>query len=437
MALARISFQLLRKQGRKRYPIVCRVSMGYSVAHEARRKYRPIQFYTGQSIAPNEWDATTQRASTRADKARGLKACIDHLYINSTLERVYDRCRIITEEIRGREFDGVTIPLEQAKELLASDVTLSRLRGVTTKQATTTGVLEWLSLKNEESATTTEGTKKSRRNTLKHLRAYHEATHPGRPLSWEALTREYLESFRGWLVTEAGLSTATTNKQLNTLRTFLEWGRDAGKITASVRLGKLKEEQDGGKMYLAPEAIDALCALDLKDGERDARDWFVIACGTGIRVSDLLALSRANLIATQGKAYAYEITHRQGKTKKVVSIPLVVPQAVQTLERLGWQFPQPRTQPYLNRTIKELARRAGLNAPTEELHPDGRPKMQHEAITMHTGRRSFATNAYIAGIPLDAIRAITGHSDIRTLEIYLRQTDEEKRKAFANTYTQQ
>ena len=106
------------------------------------------------------------------------------------------------------------------------------------------------------------------------------------------------------------------------------------------------------------------------------------------------------------------------------------------MERLGWKLPTPRTAPYLNRTIKKLAKLAGLHVPTEQLHEGtGTPLLQWEAITMHTGRRSFATNAYLAGVPLEIIRAMTGHSDLKTLEIYLRQTTEEKKQAFANHYT--
>ena len=155
-------------------------------------------------------------------------------------------------------------------------------------------------------------------------------------------------------------------------------------------------------------------------------------------MGDLLSLSTANLIPSTGKGWKYEITHKQEKTGKVVSIPIVVPQAVQVLERLQWQFPTGRTAQYLNKAIKEKAKRAGLNAPTEELNEEtGTPLRQYEAITMHTGRRSFATNAYRAGVPLETIRAMTGHSDLKTLEIYLRQTTEEKKQAFAHTYTLQ
>lgn len=86
--------------------------MRHSVPTNEGKKYRPIQFYTGMSIAPEEWDSEAGRACTRHNKEKGQRACIDHLYINSTLERLYDRCRLLTEEIRGKEFDGVREALE-------------------------------------------------------------------------------------------------------------------------------------------------------------------------------------------------------------------------------------------------------------------------------------------------------------------------------------
>ena len=179
-----------------------------------------------------------------------------------------------------------------------------------------------------------------------------------------------------------------------------------------------------------------MCALELDGGERDARDWFVISCGTGIRVGDIEKITADNLIPVKGKSWEYEISHLQGKTKKGVSIPIVVPQVVQVFERLQWRFPEKRTPQYMNKTLKELARQAGLTAPTEEINPKtGKPLLQCETIAMHTGRRSFATNAYRAGIPLATIKEMTGHSDIATLEIYLRQTTEEKKEEFAQTYT--
>jgi hypothetical protein len=420
---------------RKRYPIICRVSMRYRIIQEGARKYKSIEFSTGLSLSNEEWDSDRQRACTTHDKKRGLKACIDHMYINSTIERIYERCRLITEDIRGREFDGLRVSLDEAREAFTSDDTLYRLRGIQELPTLTAGVLEWLSDKND-SDITSDGTKASRRNTLNHLRAYHEATTPNTPLCWETLTRDYIEQFRSWLITERGLSNTTTNKQIKTMSTFLMWANGAGKVTAPMKLGKLKEQTDGGKMYLSTEDIDALCDLELTGAERDTRDWFIISCCTGLRVGDLQGLTTDNLIPVTGKDWVYELIHRQEKTKKAVSVPIVVPQVVRVLERLQRQFPVKRTAQYLNKTIKGIAKRAGLNARTEGLDEEtGIPLRQYEAITMHTGRRSFATNAYKAGVPLTTIQAKTGYSDINTLEIYLRRSTEEKKEAFAHNYT--
>jgi hypothetical protein len=420
---------------RKRYPIICRVSMRYRIIQEGSRKYKSIEFSTGLSLSNEEWDSDRQRACTTHDKKRGLKACIDHMYINSTIERIYERCRLITEDIRGREFDGLRVSLDEAREVFASDDTLYRLRGIQELPTLTAGVLEWLSDKND-SDITSDGTKASRRNTLNHLRAYHEMTTPNTPLCWETLTQDYIEQFRSWLITERGLSNTTTNKQIKTMSTFIMWANGAGKVTAPMKLGKLKEQTDGGKMYLSTEDIDALCDWELTGAEQDTRDWFIISCCTGLRVGDLQGLTADNLIPVTGKDWAYELIHRQEKTKKAVSVPIVVPQVVRVLERLQWQFPVKRTAHYLNKTIKGIAKRASLNARTEGLDEEtGIPLRQYEAITMHTGRRSFATNAYKAGVPLTTIQAMTGHSDINTLEIYLRQSTEEKKEAFAHNYT--
>lgn len=409
--------------------------MRYRIIQEGARKYKSIEFSTGLSLSNEEWDSDRQRACTTHDKKRGLKACIDHMYINSTIERIYERCRLITEDIRGREFDGLRVSLDEAREAFTSDDTLYRLRGIQELPTLTAGVLEWLSDKND-SDITSDGTKASRRNTLNHLRAYHEATTPNTPLCWETLTRDYIEQFRSWLITERGLSNTTTNKQIKTMSTFLMWANGAGKVTAPMKLGKLKEQTDGGKMYLSTEDIDALCDLELTGAERDTRDWFIISCCTGLRVGDLQGLTTDNLIPVTGKDWVYELIHRQEKTKKAVSVPIVVPQVVRVLERLQRQFPVKRTAQYLNKTIKGIAKRAGLNARTEGLDEEtGIPLRQYEAITMHTGRRSFATNAYKAGVPLTTIQAKTGYSDINTLEIYLRRSTEEKKEAFAHNYT--
>ena len=49
-----------------------------------------------------------------------------------------------------------------------------------------------------------------------------------------------------------------------------------------------------------------------------------------------------------------------------------------------------------------------------------------DLVRSHTARRSFATNAYKAGIPISSIIAITGHAREEGLRRYLKIQAEEK-----------
>ena len=62
----------------------------------------------------------------------------------------------------------------------------------------------------------------------------------------------------------------------------------------------------------------------------------------------------------------------------------------------------------------------------DDNHPDEPGERFCDLISSHTARRSFATNAYAAGIPLPSIMAVTGHSSEKNLRIYLKLSRQEK-----------
>ena len=80
-----------------------------------------------------------------------------------------------------------------------------------------------------------------------------------------------------------------------------------------------------------------------------------------------------------------------------------------------------------NEYIKEVARIAGIDQIEAKRETIGgkeiatkRPK--YELITSHAGRRSFATNMYLAGLPSITIMAITGHKTEKSFMKYLKIT---------------
>lgn len=115
------------------------------------------------------------------------------------------------------------------------------------------------------------------------------------------------------------------------------------------------------------------------------------------------------------------------KTDKKVYIP-VDRRVRQILDKYDGKLPHVCPNE-MNKLIKTIGLLLGW---THDCGFDGKrlnPKRGRRFCDMllsHTARRSFATNAYKAGVPLSSIQAITGHSSEAQLRRYLKLDAEEK-----------
>ena len=154
---------------------------------------------------------------------------------------------------------------------------------------------------------------------------------------------------------------------------------------------------------------------------RKARDMFLIGAYTGLRFSDYSRLKPQNI--QDGV-----IRIRNKKTGVTTAVPehWVVKEIIDN----GYDFDHPLFEQKLNYQIKHVAKVAGL---TEQVlitkNVGGKVEEglfeKYKLISSHTARRSFATNAYKAGIPTVAIMKITGHRRETTFLRYIRITDKE------------
>lgn len=148
------------------------------------------------------------------------------------------------------------------------------------------------------------------------------------------------------------------------------------------------------------------------------RDHFVIACLTGQRISDFMRISRD--MYTQLGDHTF-ISLVQRKTDKKVLIP-VDTRVNAILQRHHGQVPHvPVCQ--FNGYLRIIGILLHWTHKTRTCHQHRGAKSVNrfcDLLTSHTGRRSFATNAYAAGVPLASIMAITGHSSETTLRNYLK-----------------
>ena len=117
------------------------------------------------------------------------------------------------------------------------------------------------------------------------------------------------------------------------------------------------------------------------------------------------------------------------KTGTLVVIPMH-PKVEAIFRKYGNRPPKAQSNQSTNRVLKRLCRKAGITNFVSVVETEG--GIRHEAtyekcdmVTSHTARRSFATNAYRAGIPSLSIMQITGHSTESSFMRYIRVSKEE------------
>ncbi|MHA3789982.1 tyrosine-type recombinase/integrase [Flavobacterium hauense] len=176
-------------------------------------------------------------------------------------------------------------------------------------------------------------------------------------------------------------------------------------------------------IYLTPEDITAIeKKVDLPAYLENAKDWLLISCFTGQRISDFMRFNK-NLIRYEKNKYdnlVPLIEFTQKKTDKIMTVPLW-PEVINILKKRNGDFPKSISDQKYNDYIKEVCKLAGLTeivkgSKKSELTPNSKIFRKDtgmfekwELVSSHIGRRSFATNNY-GQIPTSYLTYVTGHS---------------------------
>ncbi len=155
---------------------------------------------------------------------------------------------------------------------------------------------------------------------------------------------------------------------------------------------------------------------NLNQAQYDVREWFVFGCCTGLRYSDLKVVSGIQL----GEGHI-RITTTKTKTPIVVPLHHFVSKI---LKRNNNEMPNFSSIQYFNRTIKEVCEISGIDKDiTIEryagLEFERKTYKKYKLISSHSARRTFATNAYLAGIKAWRIMLITGHKTEQSFFSYI------------------
>ena len=131
---------------------------------------------------------------------------------------------------------------------------------------------------------------------------------------------------------------------------------------------------------------------------------------SGVRVSELVALDRRDLNLTQKRA-----TVREGKGGKSRVVPIST-RASRLLQRLLDE--RTDNDPWVFRS--QFDRRMSVSSVQWHIAKLGEQAKLMFQLTPHQLRHSLATHLLNAGMPLDQIQLILGHSNIQTTQRYAR-----------------
>lgn len=371
-----------------------------------------------QSVKPSLWSSNKQRVLPRHPDAPAINKILDHIE-KSALAAYAD---LLTEKGFVRFAD--------LRERL--DIATGKVKGSDT-------LFNFIDALTEERANSKEYKEQTIKGYVQMRNKLREFAKHERKEEYDFADMDYqfFVRFVAYLQ-DQGFTNSYTKKIVDRLRVFLNEAtrRKINKFRdyelASVKL----EADESNEIYLTKQELEQLYRLDLSDRKRHerVRDLFLIGAYTGLRFSDYSRLSTKHIKETEGHEMIVIVTR---KTKEELIIPLH-PYVREILDRYKGKAPK-ATDVEVNRTIKQIGKDCGFLNDTINFkrHEGGELVVQQiprwEMLKTHTGRRSFATNAYLDGWSSIAIMQITGHKTETNFMKYIRVTKEQNALALAKS----
>ena len=230
-----------------------------------------------------------------------------------------------------------------------------------------------------------------------------------------------------------GYAKNTIQKELAFIKTFCKQARYMG-LEVSSQMDNLKTEKENiEKIYLNIEELSKIESLDnLPQDLNEARDWLVISCFCGQRISDFMRFNKEMIREENGKKF---IEFTQRKTNKIMTVPLHH-KILDILNKRHGEFPKAIFFHKYNQLIKTICKIAEIDdlVKGSRMKKIGTGKFKyrkkdgvyekHELITSHVGRRSFASN-YYGKIPTTYLIYITGHSSEKMFLNYMGKSNKD------------
>jgi len=214
-----------------------------------------------------------------------------------------------------------------------------------------------------------------------------------------------------------GKTSRTIARHISSIRSFHQFllREKRAESDPTVHLEMPTIEQKLPKI-LSIEEIEALLTAPNRSKPQGIRDLAMLELlyGSGMRISELIALDLADIHLTMGFVRVFG----KGGKERIIPLGKNALSAISTYlnnARGQLQGKYPKTDAFfINQRGKRLTRQGCWKLMKEHALKAG---IQHE-LTPHTLRHSFATHLVENGADLRAVQEMLGHADISTTQIY-------------------
>lgn len=382
-------------------------------------KHKRPSLSTCLDIIPKHWNAKTQSAkATLTDhtklnlRLQEIKKDLAELWMNNRDADKFELKRLANEYLKGKDYN---LPIE--KKNVAQFV--SYVNEIIIKCEGSHAEIQRSGF--------TIGDYKQTRNLLMEF-----SEHTGYRLTFESINLEFYRKFTSFLWDTKHHSDNTVGKHIKNVKAWMNSSMD-DELHSEIghkkkKFQKITAETD--EVFCDETEIQKIYAVDCSDNATlaERRDAFVLDCWIGLRFGDLCTVNTDQI---EQSLTGRVIRVHTEKTQTSVVIP-IHPLVESILSQYNGRFPKIREEESVqfNSDLKEIARRAGLTKIVQSRRTvKGKATISYlpkwKMVSIHTARRSFATNCYLMGVPTITIMAITGHKTEKAFLKYIRVTKEQ------------
>jgi len=396
----------------------------YEYLNDGTKRYKPLKYSTGLKILPYYWN---DKPIYRAKQTKNF------LYenFNTTLNNIESTIVDLHRKLRNDE----NIP---TPEKLRYELNVLLGKGPLTGKMNLVNFANTVINESINGARLTKGGKKispftikSYNSTLNHLKKYQEEVN--KEIDIDSIGLKFYKHFTEYF-NEKNYSTNTIGKNVKNLKVFL---KEAYKRGITKNQDFLDEdfrviEEETEKIYLNDSELEKMYSKNLSNDKHleRVRDLFIVGCYTGLRFSDLKQIKPQNFIKNE--------THLKIKTQKT-GVPVIVPlhwTIKEIIRKYNGELPPPISNQKMNKYLKKIGEKAKINNLESTSITKGGMRVdktykKYELITVHTARRSFATNMYLNNVQTVSIMKITGHKTEKAFLGYIRISQEDNARKLA------